>query len=156
MEHTPSTAYTEYSIHRVHHTPSTAYTEYSIYWVIHTPRTASSQDRLSPTPKPVSHPSADHVVLNSLHSHNYKLTNELSLSLRRASLPNYRLQIDRLLVLLQSRSIMFSMCISKLTRSQPPSVSLNCHDYGLQVRIITASKCISKLTWSRLPKASPN
>jgi len=30
-ELTPSTAYTEYSIHRVQHTPSTAYTEYSIH-----------------------------------------------------------------------------------------------------------------------------
>ena len=27
-KHTPSTAYTEYSIHRVQHTPSTVYTEY--------------------------------------------------------------------------------------------------------------------------------
>jgi len=30
-ELTPSTAYTEYSIHRVQHRPSTAYTEYSIH-----------------------------------------------------------------------------------------------------------------------------
>jgi len=30
-ELTPSTAYTEYSIHRVQHTPSTAYTKYSIH-----------------------------------------------------------------------------------------------------------------------------
>ena len=33
VQHTPSTAYTEYSIYRVQHTPSTAYTEYSIHWV---------------------------------------------------------------------------------------------------------------------------
>jgi hypothetical protein len=31
VSHTPSTAYTEYSIHRVQHTPSTAYNEYSIH-----------------------------------------------------------------------------------------------------------------------------
>jgi len=31
VQHTPSTAYTEYSIHRVQHTPSTAYTKYSIH-----------------------------------------------------------------------------------------------------------------------------
>jgi len=31
VQHTPSTAYTEYSIHRVQHTPSTAYTGYSIH-----------------------------------------------------------------------------------------------------------------------------
>ena len=32
-QHTPTTAYTEYSIHRVKHIPSTAYTKYSIHWV---------------------------------------------------------------------------------------------------------------------------
>ena len=37
-ELTPSTAYTEYSIHRVQHTPSTAYTEYSIHRIQHTPK----------------------------------------------------------------------------------------------------------------------
>jgi hypothetical protein len=75
---------------------------------------------------------------------------------RRASLPNYRLQIDRLQVLLQSRSITASKCISKLARSQPPSVSLNSHDYGLQVRTITASKCISKLARSQPSSVSLN
>jgi len=37
-ELTPSTAYTEYSIHRVQHTPSTAYSEYSIHRVQHPPK----------------------------------------------------------------------------------------------------------------------
>ena len=60
---------TEYSIHRVQHTPCTAYTEYCIHHVIN-PRSTVSRSL------PVSHLSADHVVLNSLHSHNYKLTNE--------------------------------------------------------------------------------
>jgi len=36
-ELTPSTACTEFSIHRVQHTPSIAYTEYSIHWVQHPP-----------------------------------------------------------------------------------------------------------------------
>jgi len=40
IQHTPSTAYTEYSRHRVQHTPSTADTEYSIHQVQHTPSTA--------------------------------------------------------------------------------------------------------------------
>jgi len=40
VQHTPSTAYTEYSIHQVQHTPSTACTEYSIYRAQHTPSTA--------------------------------------------------------------------------------------------------------------------
>jgi len=51
---------------------------------------------------------------------------------------------------------MASKCISKLARSQPPSVSLNSLNYCLQVRSITASKCISKLAGLRPPSASPN
>jgi len=37
-ELTPSTAFTEYRIHRVLHSPSTAFTEYSIHRVQHTPK----------------------------------------------------------------------------------------------------------------------
>jgi len=54
---------------------STVNTQNSIRWVLHTPHTASSQQLLSSTPSQ-SHLSADHVVLNSLHSHNSELTNE--------------------------------------------------------------------------------
>ena len=43
VQHTPSTAYTEYSIHRVQHTPSTAYTQSSIHPVQHTPSTAYTE-----------------------------------------------------------------------------------------------------------------
>jgi len=68
----------------------------------------------------------------------------------------YRLQIDRLFVLLQSLSIMASKCISKLPRCRPPSASPNSLDRGLQCRSITASNCISKLARSRPPSASPN
>jgi len=71
VQHTPSTAYTEYSIHHVQDTPSTAYTQYSIHPVQHTPSTAFTQDCLS-----------------SLHSHEYKLTPECSFSFRRATLHN--------------------------------------------------------------------
>jgi len=42
-ELTPSSAYTEFSIHRVQHTPSSAYTEYSIHLVQHTPCTAYTE-----------------------------------------------------------------------------------------------------------------
>jgi len=59
--------------------------------------------------------------------------------------------IDRLQVLVQSRLITASKCISTLALSWPPSVSPNSLDYGLQVRTIKASKCISKLARSRLP-----
>jgi len=102
--------------------------------------------------QPFSHLSVDHVVLNSLHFHNYKSTNEFSLSSCRASLPNYCLQIEPRLVLLQSLSIMASKYISKLAWSQPPSVSLNSHVYGLQTPTITASKVAP----SRPPSVSWN
>jgi len=43
VQHSLSTANTEYSIHRVQHTSSTAYTEYSIHRVQHTPSTAYTE-----------------------------------------------------------------------------------------------------------------
>ena len=68
----------------------------------------------------------------------------------------YRLQIDRLLVLHQSRSVMACKCISKLPRLRSP----NSLDHGfqshLQTRSTAASKCISELAQSRPPSASPN
>jgi len=38
VQHTPSTAYTEYSIHQVQHTPCTASTEYCIHRILHHPK----------------------------------------------------------------------------------------------------------------------
>jgi len=97
--------------------------------------------------QPVSHLSAD--VLNSLHSHNSKLTNEQSLSCCRASL-----QIDRLKVL-RSRSIMACKFISKLVRSQPPSASPDSIDHVLKVHLQPRSITASMLARSRPPIASP-
>jgi len=54
----------------------------------------------------------------------------------------------------KSRMIMSSKCIYKLARPQPPTVSLDSHDYGLQVCIITASKFISRLAQSQPPCTS--
>jgi len=136
------------SKHRVQHTPSTAYTEYCIHRTLHHPK-------IDCLPLPASL-SADHVVLNSPHSHNYELSNELNLSSRHASFPNYRLQIDHVPVLLQSCSTTACHCISNLSRSRPPSASSNSHYYGLQVRMIMASKCISKLAQSQLLSVSLN
>jgi len=132
-------------------TPSTAYTKYSII-----PRSTDSRSQ------PVSHLSAD-VVLNSLHSHNYKLTNESSLSCRRVSLPpppsippislDHSLQVH-----LRSRSVTASQCISKLDRSRPPSASPRSLHLSLQVHLetcsITASQCISKLDQPWTPSVS--
>jgi len=163
VQHTPSTAYTEYSIHRVQHTPSTAYTEYNIHRVTHTLSTTYTAYCIIPRStvsrsQPVSHLWADHVVLNSLHSHNYELTNEYySVSSRHTSLPPKLPPPDWPPASTPPISLNHgSKCISKLARLQPPSVSRNLHDYCLQVRTIMASKCISLLARSRLPSASPD
>ena len=70
--------------------------------VLHTLITASFEDWVSPTPGQtlISHLSADLVVLSSLHSHNYELSNEYSLSYPPTSFLIYCLQINRLHVLL--------------------------------------------------------
>jgi hypothetical protein len=65
VQHMPTRAYTKYSIHQVKHTVSIASTAYCII-----PRSAVSCSQ------PVSHLSADHVVHNSLHSHNHESTDE--------------------------------------------------------------------------------
>ena len=65
VQHTRSTAYTEYSIHRVQHKPSTAYTDYSI------PRVQHTQE-----------------CLTSHHSHHDKLTPDCCFGFRRASRHN--------------------------------------------------------------------
>ena len=65
VQHTPGTAYTEYSIHRPRHTPTTAYTDYSIHRVQHTQE-----------------------CLTSNQSHHYKLTSKCCFSLRRATRHN--------------------------------------------------------------------
>jgi len=132
------TAYTEYSICRVQHTMSTAYTVYCII-----PRSTVSHSQ------PVPYLLADHGVFNSLHSHNYKLTNQSSFSSHHVSLLHYPLQIELLQVLCSSRLIMASRCISKLAWSQLPSVSLHSRGYSLQGRSITASECVSKVAWSQ-------
>jgi len=65
--------------------------------------------------------------------------------------------IDCLPVLVQTRWITACKCISKLARSQPPSVSPNSLDHSLHVyletRSIRASKCISKFAWLRHPSS---
>jgi len=154
-ELTPSTAYTEYSLHRVQHTPSAAYTESSIHRVQHTPSTASTQDWLF-----------------SLHSHDYKLTHECSFSFRRTSLhdrppsSSSPSEHNGKVTLSHShgceltnwwieshhpvrRPSTTSKYSSNLTRSWPPSASPILFDHGIQVylqtRSITAFKCISKL-----------
>jgi len=123
-----------------------------------------------PTPSQSSHHSADHVVLNLVHSDNFELTNQLSLSSQHASLLICHLQIDHHQVLLHSHLIIASKCIFKLglsqphvylqsssiaasqsARLQPPRSSTWSHKYGIQFCTIMASKCIPTLArlWPR-------
>jgi hypothetical protein len=55
---------------------------------------------------------------------------------------------------LHTHSITACKCISTLTQSQPPSVSLNSHHDGLQVCTISAFNFIPNLARSRPPSAS--
>jgi len=151
VQHSQSTAYTEYSIHWVQHSLSTVYTEYSIHWVLYSPSTAYTEycthgvlhtlhnciiPRLNVSrTQPVSHLSAEHILLNSLHSHNYMLTNAESVSSCCAFLPNYRHQIDAVQVFLHSCTMMASKSIFRLPRLRPSSS----HDHGLQFDLQTRS-----------------
>jgi len=129
------------SWHRVQHTPSTAYTEYSLHRVQHPPSTASTQDCLSslhshdyeltpecifsfrPTSLHERPPSASSpwqlkgkVTLS--HSHGCELTN--------------RWIESHYLVRRPSTASKYS---SNLARSRPPSASSISHDHGLQVHL---------------------
>jgi len=159
---------TKYSIHQVQHTLSTAYTEYSIHWVLHPPRDASSQDRLSLAPSQsrisrqtmlystlyiptitcwpintVSAPVAPPSQTTASRSTAPKSSCNLGLSWPQSASPNslnHSFQVN-----LYPRPITASM----FAQWWPASASTNSHDHGLQVhlqtRTITASKCISKL-----------
>jgi len=48
IQHTPRTAYIQYSIHWVQYTPRTAYTEYYIHWVQHTLSIAYAMNIIHP------------------------------------------------------------------------------------------------------------
>jgi len=141
---TPRTVHTEYSIHRVQHTLSTTYT---VYFIIRRLTVSRSQ--------PVFHLSAEHVVHNSLHSHDYELTNELSLSTHRASHPSELLTPDWPPTGTSPISLdCGSKCFSTLAQSHPTTVSLYSHSYSLQVGTITTLKCIPTLPRSRPPRVS--
>jgi len=154
-ELTPSTAYTEYSIHRVQHTLSTALKDCLSSLHSHdyklTPECSFSFRRASIHDRPPSASSPwelkGKVTLS--HSHGCELTNWGN-TVSAPGAPS----IDRRQVLVQYRSITAFKWISKLARLRPPSS----HDHGLQVhlqsRSITASKWISQLARSRPPSTS--
>jgi len=69
VQHTPSTAYTEYSIHRVQHSPSTAYTYYSIHRVQHPPMIGCLPFILMITSGPVNVASASRLPPDTIDRH---------------------------------------------------------------------------------------
>jgi len=147
--------------------------------VLHDPKINS----LPLTASLISDLPADLVVLNSLLSHSYELTNEYSLSSRSASLPinssrlttsNYssnlawswppvHLQTCSIIAIqmhLRHRVTLASKCVPILTELECWSASPNSVDRGLKVTLcihaISVSKCISKLARWRPWSASPN
>jgi len=176
-QHTPSTAYTEYSIHLVQRTPSTAFTEYCIHRVQHLPKIVCLPFILKILSWPLNVASAsgvptytfDHHQPNSpwqlkgcvtfSQSHGCELTNSWNQSQhppRRPSTASKFLSKLATFRLPSSHNHGFQMHLqthsntaSKLARSRPPSAYL-------QTGQVTASKCISKLSRSWPPSVSPN
>jgi hypothetical protein len=105
----------------------------------------------------------DQIVLNSLHSHNYELTTESSLSTLSRLPPNLppphnchpidRRQITCFPLLLQSQTNMASKCISRSTSSPSARPTPNLLDLGLQVSLhscsLTVCNYISMFAGSR-------
>jgi len=168
---------TEYSIHQVQYTLSTAYTEVQhtpstastpdCLSSLHshdyelTPQCSFSFRRFSLQNRPplASSPWQLKGKVTLSHSHGYELTNWWKESQHQAHRLSTALKYSSKLARLQSTSShdhglevhlqTSTIRASKLTPSQPPSVSPKSHDYGLQVHI-------SKLTRSRPPSVFPN
>jgi len=144
VQHTPSTAYTKYSVHQVQYTPSTAYTRYRLS-SLHpqdyelTPKCSVTLWRASLHDRPPS-PSSPWELKGSVtlsHCHGCEYTNwwkESQLPARRPSTA--------------------SQNSSKLARLRPPSASPISLDYGLQVYLQTRSITAFKFAWSWPPSAS--
>ena len=154
---------TEYSIYRVQHTPSTAYTEYSIQWVLH-----HSKIDCLPLPASLSALSGPCCTQFSTLPQlwvNQWIESQLPLHMPPVLLPPKQLPPDPLPPYVSPymlnyvfqvhhwvHSISASKCISELNRSHPPSSSLSSLNIGLQMRLqtrlIPPSKCISQFTHS--------
>jgi len=169
FELTPSTAYTQDSIHCVQHTPSVASTQ-DCWSSLHshdtklTPECSFNFQHASlydPLPSPSSPWKLQGKVTLS-HSHSSRLTNWWILSQGLAPRPStaskYLSKITRLHppssldhrldVHLQTHTITVSKCLSILTRLRPP----NLHTQGLQVHFQTRSITASQLTQLWPPK----
>jgi len=179
VQHTPSTAYTKYSIHRALHHPNIhcfslpaslssfgrpCCTQFSTFLQLRINQWLESQlplclpSELLPPDWPP--PSTPPIWLNhGLQAHLQTLSitaskciTELAPSQPVSASPN---SVDHdLQVHLQTHLNTASKCCSKLAPLQPPGVSRHLHDYRLQVCPITTSKCITKIAWLRPRVAS--
>jgi hypothetical protein len=142
VQHTPSTVYTQCSIHPVQHTLSRVFTQYSIHPVKHTPITAFTEYCI--------HPLLNHSNIDCL---------PLSASLSSLSRPCCT-QISTFSRLLVNQCIE-SQLPSRLPPNQLPSSAppMSLHN-GLHVhfhtQLITASKRISRVTWAQAMTVSPS
>jgi len=162
QEITPSTAYTEYSIHRVQHTPSTAYTEYSIYRVQHTPSTAYTKYSIHRVQHTLSTAYTEYYIHRALH-HPYTDCLPLPASLSSRSRPCCtqfssfpKLQHNQWI---ESQLLWRLPLILPPPDWPPPSTAPISLDHGLQVhrqtRLITIFESILKFTWWWPPSVSP-
>ena len=141
---TPSTAYAEYTIHRVQHPPRMVCLPF-ILTIMSWPLNGASTSAVPPSTidchQPALHESSKLQSACHIPTGASELTDELSLNTRRAihqpASSTHPISLDH----------SFKLHISNLSRSWPPSVSPDLLDYGLQVCTIMASKCISKLCW---------
>jgi len=184
VQHTPSTASIEYSIHRVQHPHKIVCLPFILMitsWPLNV-AASSGMASLHDLPPSASSPWELKGKVTLSHHHACKSTNwwidyqhparrpltvsKFSSNLARSSPPQCITKLawlrppsshnHALQVHLQTRSITASKWISKLAHLGPPSL----HDHGLQVhlqtRSIMISECIYKFTRSRHPGVSPN
>jgi hypothetical protein len=159
-ELTPSTAFTEYSIHRVQHTSKIVCLPFVLMITSWPPNVARAStvppytiDRHWPArhhrsrvKSPCHIPTVVCVITDEYDLSTQRAVHRLPLSTHPNSL-HHGLQ-----VYLQTRSITASKCMYTLAWSRHPSASPNSLDHGLQVHLhthlSTVSKCISKLARS--------
>ena len=154
VQHTPSTAYTEYSMHQVQHTPSTAYTEYHIHRVQHLPKILCLPCILMITSWPLNGTSGSGLRRYLIDCHQtsspWELKPKVTLSQSHCcEITNWWKEFQYP----ARHPLTASRYVSKYARLWPPSS----HNHGLQVHLwtcsITASKCISKLAQSQPPNS---
>ena len=142
VQHTPSTAYTEYSIHRVQHTPSTAYTEYSTHRVQHTPSTTAS------TPD----------FLSTLHYRNSMSSAQSSFSFRHSSVDDWPPSTSSRWVLqgkwTSSHSQSCQLTNWWIESQHPACIASTTCNYSYYLHLMMASECISTLPRSWPQSAS--